>query len=44
MIIEDEQHSYFRVKDFFVYEQNNEKSQDLVSDEFINFIQRHHHI
>ncbi|XP_062119253.1 uncharacterized protein LOC133833004 [Humulus lupulus] len=47
MIIEDERHTYLRVEDF-VYEQSDEITEEPMShehtNEFVNFIQRHHHI
>ena len=47
MIVEDERHTYLRVEDF-VYEQSDEIIEEPMShehtNEFVNFIQRHHHI
>ncbi|XP_062088806.1 uncharacterized protein LOC133795371 [Humulus lupulus] len=47
MIVEDERHTYLRVEDF-VYEQSDEITEEPMShehtNEFVNFIQRHHHI
>ncbi|XP_062103085.1 uncharacterized protein LOC133814097 [Humulus lupulus] len=47
MIVEDEGHTYLRVEDF-VYEQSDEITEEPMShehtNEFVNFIQRHHHI